>query len=213
MERKATDTSISQGRAGFRSFVREKRSVAFSITGGVLALLGALLLAKPAYADPHAVFYTDRGQAQLFYNVLAALNQADYVEPPQGNEGSPPIESVRRIGDYIRSGTFLFPLPSPTFSPIYDPLNPKRIIGFTRVPALEPEEREPLPRIRVRQVTSDDGDVFYREALQRRALAEAQRTELANLICGVRRLYYGEEGAKECLKQSQERFLDVFPPR
>ncbi|MEO6077820.1 MAG: hypothetical protein ABIP54_03465 [Candidatus Andersenbacteria bacterium] len=38
-----------------------------------------------ALADPHAVFYTDRAQEQLFYNVLAALNQADYVEPGIGD--------------------------------------------------------------------------------------------------------------------------------
>lgn len=36
-----------------------------------------------ASADPHAVFYTTIGQQQLFFNVLAALDQADYVEPKQ----------------------------------------------------------------------------------------------------------------------------------
>lgn len=37
--------------------------------------------AKSAHADPHAMFYTVVGQQQLFFNVLAALDQADYVEP------------------------------------------------------------------------------------------------------------------------------------
>ncbi|MEX1112315.1 MAG: hypothetical protein WEC84_02525 [Candidatus Andersenbacteria bacterium] len=37
--------------------------------------------AKPALADPHALFYTSVGQQQLFFNMLAALDQADYVEP------------------------------------------------------------------------------------------------------------------------------------
>jgi len=36
--------------------------------------------AKVAKADPHGVFYTAIGQQQLFFNVLAALDQADYVE-------------------------------------------------------------------------------------------------------------------------------------
>ncbi len=35
---------------------------------------------RAARADPHAVFYTAIAQQQLFYNVLAALDQADYVE-------------------------------------------------------------------------------------------------------------------------------------
>lgn len=41
-----------------------------------------VILPKVALADPHAMFYTDKGQQQVFYNILAALNQADYVEPP-----------------------------------------------------------------------------------------------------------------------------------
>ncbi|MBI4022509.1 MAG: hypothetical protein HY372_04055 [Candidatus Andersenbacteria bacterium] len=35
---------------------------------------------QTAWADPHAIFYTAIGQQQLFFNVLAALDQADYVE-------------------------------------------------------------------------------------------------------------------------------------
>ncbi len=60
------------------------KSVAFLFVAGVCMFAG---FAPSAYADPHAVFYTDRAQEQLFYNVLAALNQADYVE--SGIEGSP----------------------------------------------------------------------------------------------------------------------------
>lgn len=43
-----------------------------------------VVVSKPAHADPHAVFYTAIGQQQLFFNVLAALDQADYVEPKEG---------------------------------------------------------------------------------------------------------------------------------
>ncbi len=48
--------------------------------GILIAIASFVVLAPSAYADPHAVFYTDRAQEQLFFNVLAALNQADYVE-------------------------------------------------------------------------------------------------------------------------------------
>lgn len=51
---------------------------------GVLVFLSGV---RTAQADPHAVFYTAVGQQQLFFNVLAALDQADYVEPADGAEG------------------------------------------------------------------------------------------------------------------------------
>lgn len=175
---------------------------------GFLAALGVFLNAKVVFADPHAIFFTDRGQEQLFYNVLAALNQADFVEPPSGNEGTPPIRSIEQIGNYIETGNVPTPAPSPKLTPVYGADG--TIIGFQRDPALEPEEREPLPRIRVRQVTSDDGDVFYRESLQRRALVEAQRVEMSNLLCGLLLLYTGTDGAKDCTEQSQQHNL-FFP--
>lgn len=55
------------------------------ILGGFL-MAAAVLASLPqvARADPHAVFYTAIGQRQLFFNVLAAINQADYVEPATG---------------------------------------------------------------------------------------------------------------------------------
>lgn len=50
-----------------------------------------------AYADPHAVFYTATGQQQLFFNVLAALDQADYVEPAKSTTGTPSGASRKEI--------------------------------------------------------------------------------------------------------------------
>ncbi len=41
---------------------------------------GVFGTSQVAQADPHGVFYTAIGQKQLFFNVLAALDQADYVE-------------------------------------------------------------------------------------------------------------------------------------
>jgi hypothetical protein len=50
---------------------------AFLLTLIIGVVLGA---ARTAHADPHAIFYTAIGQQQLFFNTLAALDQADYVE-------------------------------------------------------------------------------------------------------------------------------------
>lgn len=49
-----------------------------------------LLIPTTVKADPHAVFYTAIGQQQLFFNILAALDQADYVEPANITAGTPP---------------------------------------------------------------------------------------------------------------------------
>lgn len=56
------------------------RYLAYAVSAGAL-LIAAAAFAPAAHADPHAVFYTAIGQQQLFFNVLAALDQADYVEP------------------------------------------------------------------------------------------------------------------------------------
>lgn len=57
--------------------------------GGIFAafliVFGVFLVPHIAQADPHAMFYTAIGQRQLFFNFLAALDQADYVEPATGN--------------------------------------------------------------------------------------------------------------------------------
>ncbi len=49
----------------------------------VLLLAAGFTRYHAVQADPHAVFYTAIGQQQLFFNVLAALDQADYVESKQ----------------------------------------------------------------------------------------------------------------------------------
>jgi hypothetical protein len=58
---------------------------AFRALAVILFIVSVAYTTPSAYADPHAVFYTDRAQEQLFYNTLAALNQADFVEPVTGN--------------------------------------------------------------------------------------------------------------------------------
>lgn len=181
--------------------MRHRRWILFGTL--VILSLGIFALAKVAFADPHATFFTDRAQEQLFFNVLAALNQADYVEPPD----QPFIETTQDLGRTVSSGIQDSPRPSPAFTPVRDSAG--NIIGFDRFPAIEPNEPFPLPRIRVRPVTADDGDLYTRELLQKRARVEAQRVELSNLLCSVRRLYLGEEGAKDCLEQAQQHSLNL----
>ena len=179
--------------------------VALMITVGVIAAAGYFFSPAPALADPHAVFYTDAGQRQVFFNVLAALNQADYVEPPS----QPPIDADQRLSSFIRSGKYASSSNQPQYQTTRDqsgqvqiertsgdPLEPNEVTGDTR-----------LPRLRVRQVTSDDGDVYFRQRVAERALAEAQRVEISNLLCGFRRLYLGTEGARECTAQQRQNGL------
>jgi hypothetical protein len=154
----------------------------WALAGTAIAL--GTLRATPAFADPHAVFYTDRGQEQVFFNVLAALNQADYVEPPR----QPPIQSDQRLGSFIRTGTYIAP-PTPTASPriIRDADGNIQVVQLPQ--PLEPLENRVtgleagLPRIRVRQVTSDDGDVYFRERAERRARSEELRVILGMIAC------------------------------
>jgi hypothetical protein len=181
-------------------------------------LLAVVIITKPhfALADPHAMFYTDRGQEQVFYNVLAALNQADYVEPPPQpsldpaspipnptatySPTSPPnIDYNARIGNYLASGTY-FPRTDQREAKIITDSNGK-VTSITvgtdgTASPLEPQERTNLPHITVRQVTSDNGDAFLRESLQRRALAEQMRVELAGISCRILEGIYGPQSIK-----------------
>lgn len=181
-----------------------------AMTIGVLLVLMA---PRQASADPHAVFYTDRGQAQVFYNVLAALNQADYVEPPlrpdpfvtpvpQPRVPSPTeppiIESDIRVGNFIATGKY--EAPPPRLAPPRVTRDAEgRIIRIDSDPLepLETQERAPLPRLRVRTVTSDDGDVYFRERLERRAMSEQMRVELGHIACRIIEGIYGPRAARD----------------
>lgn len=66
---------------------------------GFVAVAGVFVLVRPAQADPHAVFYTAIGQRQLFFNFLAALDQADYVEPALGNFSRQELVDKRETAD------------------------------------------------------------------------------------------------------------------
>lgn len=81
--------------------------------------LGCLLFiggTRPAQADPHAVFYTSIGQQQLFFNMLAALDQADYVEPAVNTLGTPSGQSRQELLENRQNTPFGSPLPDPRLS-------------------------------------------------------------------------------------------------
>ena len=63
------------------------------VTAAAVLVILFGLNTQTAFADPHAVFYTVSGQQQLFFNMLAALDQADYVEPAKPTVGLPSGES------------------------------------------------------------------------------------------------------------------------
>lgn len=184
----------------------------------IVAVFVCITLARPAFADPHAMFYTDKGQEQVFYNFLAALNQADYVEAPPQIDGnglvtvnnqygtypqptSPPqIDYNTRIGNFLASGTYV-----PRTGQRTATVNKDAEGNITSVTVgengaatpLEPLERTNLPHITVRQVTSDNGDAFLRETLQRKALAEQMRVEFAALSCRLMEGLYGPNVVKD----------------
>jgi len=167
---------------------RWERFLAF--VGLATIVLGLSAFPKIAFADPHAVFYTDRAQEQLFFNVLAALNQADYVEPPD----QPPIRSDARLGQFIRTGQYI---PDFRESERTARRNPDGTIQVS--PPLESSEAlsVELPRIRVRQVTSDDGDVYFRERMERRARSEELRVMLGYIACRAAAHVLGPDSAEK----------------
>lgn len=79
------------------------RLISFGAVVGATLFLGS---ARVAHADPHALFYTAVGQQQLFFNMLAALDQADYVEPAIDNLGTPNADSRQELLDRRTSAGF-----------------------------------------------------------------------------------------------------------
>lgn len=82
---------------------RFKKNLKTSLRSVLITLLvvGGLIATNDAKADPHAVFYTAIGQQQLFFNVLAALDQADYVEPKTGSFSRDELVSKRGKEDAV----------------------------------------------------------------------------------------------------------------
>lgn len=141
---------------------REKRNVrpqgytayAVFLTGLTCALVagGMVVPTHQAQADPHAVFYTAIGQQQLFYNVLAALNQADYVEPKADQEFGRERLVRARAGVPV----------TPPFA-----AEPEPVITSTETP---------LSALLSRIITLEGNDL-YTDYLQRRILADRLRIQ------------------------------------
>ncbi|MDP3685443.1 MAG: hypothetical protein Q8R32_01270 [bacterium] len=186
---------------------RWERFLAF--IGLATIVLGFSIFPKIAFADPHATFFTDRAQEQLFFNVLAALNQADYVEPPD----QPPLDSDAVVGHFISTGEYR-PVKRSFFTPppqiVRDPLTGQIISARTE--PIEPNEQRgvELPRIRVRQVTSDDGDVYFRERVERRARTEELRVMLGYIACKAAEELLGP-GTAEKRKYCPDSLTGVSP--
>ncbi len=132
----------------------------------------------PAHADPHAVFYTDRAQEQLFYNVLAALNQADYVEP--GIPGSPysraQLTNNRDLTAFNQSIVNGTPDKNGQVNPVpYQSPNPVEAATHTN-----------LPSVVTRNVTLEGNDLwtaYLYQQFARETDTRRQLSELARLYC------------------------------
>lgn len=148
-------------------FYLNRRSL-FTVFSLVFAVI-FITSASPVHADPHAVFYTDRAQEQLFYNVLAALNQADYVEP--GIPGSP----YSRTSLVQNRAIAADPIPGQSLTPFNAEANP--VINSTHTN---------LPSVVTRNITLEGNDLWTSYLLQQFALETATRrseNELARVYC------------------------------
>ncbi len=132
-----------------------------------VALVAIFTLFVPsAHADPHAVFYTDRAQEQLFYNTLAALNQADFVEPPTIQSGQYSRESL------VDARLKALPSPLPGQSPLPFLTEDNPTLNATRTL---------LPGVVTRNITLEGNDLWTAYLFQQYALETDVRTSLSKL--------------------------------
>ncbi len=133
----------------------------------VLFIGGIAFITPSAYADPHAVFYTDRAQEQLFYNTLAALNQADFVEPGTGQFSRQVLTDLRTGAQSNVPGQ-----QTVAFSPEQNPL-----INSTKTQ---------LPGVVTRSITLEGNDLWTAYLVNQFSLETATRrssNELARIFC------------------------------
>lgn len=144
----------------------------------VFLALGVFLVSSQiAQADPHAVFYTVSGQQQLFFNMLAALDQADYVEPATPTVGSPEDGSRSEL------------------------LEDRETAGFGRAtdPVLVATQTD-LASLLTRNITLEGNDLWSSYLALQFALESTRRRNSAELI----KIFCGHGlGLKDC-KQGKE---------
>ncbi len=136
-----------------------------------ISLVTIAFFTHTAYADPHAVFYTDRAQEQLFYNTLAALNQADFVEPGLDNQ----TQYTRDFLVARRSAAVARANPQPNDKTFSAEQNP--IINSTHTD---------LPGVVTRNITLEGNDLWTAYLINQFALETVTRrseSQLARILC------------------------------
>ncbi len=131
-------------------------------TLGVICGMAAFMLGTPiVQADPHAVFYTTTGQQQLFFNVLAALDQADYVEPRQFRDS---LVQQRTAAQQAEAGD--------------------TSLGVTVDPIVE-QTRTDFSGVLTRPITLEGDDLYTAEQAQDHAIEVARRAAVIDLVARV----------------------------
>lgn len=151
---------------------------AFRASFFAVAITIISLYSPVAHADPHAVFYTDRAQEQVFFNTLAALNQADFVEP--GIPGQPySRDGLLKNRDSIPA--------NPGQPPITVTPEQAEIISSTRTN---------LPAVVSRNITLEGDDVWTAYLVNQFALELAQRRSVSKLAVLLCQYSYGDPGCQ-----------------
>lgn len=127
---------------------------------------GFLFAIRPVQADPHAVFYTAIGQRQLFFNFLAALDQADYVEPATGTFSRDTLQQKRNAAleaEALAEGR--------TVSLVED--------------SVSAATKTNLSGVVVRPITLEGNDLFTQMTAKDRAVETKRRAGIADLLTRV----------------------------
>jgi len=132
------------------------------------------LFSPTAHADPHAVFYTDRAQEQVFFNTLAALNQADFVEP--GIPGQPYNRSDL-VAKREQAENIL-----PAVSPVPNPSAPQVDRFNTENNPLITSTKTDLPAILSRNITLEGNDLWTAYLVNQFALETKTRRSVSELV-------------------------------
>ncbi len=127
-----------------------------------VALVAMLAMPKAVHADPHATFYTAIGQRQLFFNVLAALDQADYVEPATGELSRNALEEKRN--EALRAEA-----------------KPGQEITIPKDPVSAATKTD-LSGVVVRPITVEGYDLYTQQEAKDRAVEAKRQAGLADLL-------------------------------
>jgi|GEM_PF-2952422 hypothetical protein len=143
-----------------------------------LVLGGTLTATQIARADPHGMYYTAVGQQQLFFNVLAALDQADYVETSKSREdrrtdresisANPPFTRELQSGARFTEETRLLDDHTETL-PSYP---------YTKTKAGEPS-------LTNRQITLDGTDLYTDQLVRDLGAESARRNAASELLVAL----------------------------